>query len=252
MTRWLLALALLLGACSVDPGAHPSACGEGDTCPAGRRCFHPDGVEQGYCVVDDDCEPTDEVCNGADDDCDDDVDEGFAMVAELCNEVDDDCDGRVDETFDLTTAERCGGCERACVAPNPMCVPDGSGGVDCGSMCDRTRFTDCGADLCVDPMSDERHCGGCGVRCDPGEDCVEGACRCGGLATGEDCAGTTASTCCGTRCVDLNTDPEHCGACADRCARSGGTRVACADGRCDCGDCREPRGCLNLLLMECI
>ncbi len=227
--RWV-ALALLLGACSVDAAAHPNACAPDGTCPAGRRCHRPDAIEEGFCVLDDGCVAAAEVCNGADDDCDDHVDEGF----------------------DQTVPERCGGCDVACAPPNALCLPDGEGGFACGSDCDRARFTACGADSCVDTASDERHCGGCGVRCGEGEACVDGACRCGGVAGGEDCAGTAASTCCGTRCVDLDTSSEHCGACNDRCGTSGGMPLACTEGVCDCGDCRAPERCLDLVVMECL
>ncbi|MCB9593039.1 MAG: hypothetical protein H6719_09930 [Sandaracinaceae bacterium] len=226
-----VAIALLLVGCAVDAGAHPNACDDDGACPPGRHCHRPEGVESGLCVLDEDaCVATTEICNG----------------------VDDDCDGDVDEGFDLHVPERCGACDRVCTAPNSMCVPDGSGGFTCGSTCDPMRFTDCGADTCVDTSTDEAHCGGCGVRCDPGEDCVEGACRCGGVAGGEDCAGTVASTCCGTRCVDLNTSSDHCGSCNAACGMSGGARVSCAEQVCDCGDCRAPNRCLNLILMECL
>ncbi|MCA9543317.1 MAG: hypothetical protein KC613_02975 [Myxococcales bacterium] len=97
------------------------------------------------------CEPVDEACNAADDDCDGEVDEDFptlgqpctvgegpcagsgrvvcsadgaeavcdgqvrAPVAELCNGIDDDCDGRVDEGIDVARdPNNCGACGRAC------------------------------------------------------------------------------------------------------------------------------------------
>ncbi|MCA9537644.1 MAG: hypothetical protein KC620_02075 [Myxococcales bacterium] len=71
-------------------------------------------------------QPSPEVCNGIDDDCDGVVDNGAeGMGVELCNGRDDDCDGRVDEDPDLArcpgvdggeTALACigGGCLVAC------------------------------------------------------------------------------------------------------------------------------------------
>ena len=77
--------------------------------------------------------PTDEVCNGVDDDCRDDVDEGFAPLScgvgacavtppscvggtlamctpgppgvETCNRIDDDCNGIVDDGAGCDIAE---------------------------------------------------------------------------------------------------------------------------------------------------
>ena len=37
---------------------------------------------------------------------------------------------------------------------------------------------------------------------------------------------------CSGACVDLSTDPKHCGACANAC----GTGSSCIDGQCQCGD----------------
>jgi hypothetical protein len=108
-------------------GACGSACGAGQTCDAGQ-CTSA-------------CAPATEVCNGVDDDCDGQVDEGFDVGAacdgadadacaegvfvcssagtatcsdvtgdsvEVCgNGVDDDCDGQVDE-----------GCAAGCTAEN--------------------------------------------------------------------------------------------------------------------------------------
>ena len=51
------------------------------------------------------CQPPEEICNGVDDDCDGDVDEGVlnacgtcgSVPDEICNGDDDDCDGTIDE-----------------------------------------------------------------------------------------------------------------------------------------------------------
>lgn len=56
------------------------------------------------------CVPTEEVCDGADNDCDSEIDEGVLNAcgtcgpapAEICNGLDDNCDGSIDETWDRT------------------------------------------------------------------------------------------------------------------------------------------------------
>ncbi|MDO8463226.1 MAG: MopE-related protein [bacterium] len=59
-------------------------------------------------------EPTDEVCDGLDNDCNDAVDDGFPD--EVCDGADNDCDGDVDEPWSLLLGEECdvgrGVCER--------------------------------------------------------------------------------------------------------------------------------------------
>ncbi|MDP6947373.1 MAG: hypothetical protein QF464_24710, partial [Myxococcota bacterium] len=57
-----------------------------------------------------------EVCNGADDDCDGDTDEGVRNACggcgpvpeEVCNDEDDDCDGGVDEDLFVNACVGCG------------------------------------------------------------------------------------------------------------------------------------------------
>jgi hypothetical protein len=95
---------------------------------AGWRCQQVDGFAVGYCALqtqtDGDqegdvpttptCVPKSEICNGVDDNCNGQVDEGVTNACggcgdvpeETCNQVDDDCDGQVDEG--VTNA--CGGC----------------------------------------------------------------------------------------------------------------------------------------------
>ena len=84
--------------------------------------------------VDNDCDgETDEginqaeVCNGVDDDCDGETDEGI-VTDELCNGIDDDCDGETDEGFVVGVA--CDGDDSdACADGLTRCADDGVGTV---------------------------------------------------------------------------------------------------------------------------
>ncbi|MBI5491048.1 MAG: VCBS repeat-containing protein [Deltaproteobacteria bacterium] len=65
------------------------------------------------------CVPAAETCNGADDDCDGETDEGGVCcvpAAETCNGVDDDCDGETDEGLGCcaTAPETCNGVDDDC------------------------------------------------------------------------------------------------------------------------------------------
>lgn len=208
MRSLLVGAAVTLAACSVDPDANPHRCDAMGQCSAGARCFRPPGLapdEPGFCVTSGD--------SGG-------------------------LDGGTDAGCDLRSPESCGTCDNVCTAPESACVPNGADGFMCAAGC---SFVECPGG-CVDTTRDELNCGACGNRCDPGEDCIEGACRCG--TTGPDCDGTATSTCCGTECVDTNGDNAHCGGCREACP----AMTTCRDQRCECGgmgDCR--RTCTGLV-----
>jgi hypothetical protein len=99
-------------------------------------------------------------------------------------------------------------------------------------------------------LEDENNCGGCGNACDPGEQCINGAC--GGLCGGITCPALTPD-CCDDECVNLDTDEDNCGACGVECPNN----LQCLNGVCGCappfilcGDvcvadicCRIDQGC---------
>lgn len=89
--------------------------------------------------------------------------------------------------------------------------------------------------VCSRLLFDRLNCGECGIACGVGNECVHGHCMTGEPqrpVTDEPYAPATDTRCppdrnaCGGRCVDLATDPDHCGACGRHC--SGG----CYDARC--------------------
>ncbi len=229
-----------------DAGALDAGAADGGPIDAGPDDGGPPG---------DACDPLVESCDGTDEDCDGRVDEGFDLgTVERCGACDrrcpavasatatcvagtcsfecvtgfDDCNGVASDGCEarLDDPETCGSCRTSCVAPRPLC--DGTGGAPvCTDACAASE-TLCG-ETCVDPMTDEAHCGACDRACDTGETCVGGSCRCGG--TGPDCAGTPASTCCGTSCVDTTSDDEACGSCTIACDPG----EECVSSACRCG-----------------
>jgi hypothetical protein len=115
-----------------DLQTNPDHCGIcGFACPG--ECL------DGACVVppdgDTDCTPTDEVCDGADQDCDEAIDEGTLNACGACGEVpvevcdgaDQDCDGATDEGL----ANACGACGEL-----PEELPCTLADEDCDAMTD--------------------------------------------------------------------------------------------------------------------
>jgi hypothetical protein len=155
------------------------------------------------------------------------------------------CDGACVDVD--SNALHCGACDDA-VAAEEICSRGNaiSADVGCGTrlLCDRG---------CADPLSHPFHCGTCGVSCKPGARCMMGRCECGPGTRdcGSDCRGCCTSrdcpmdrTCssdsecvlvcelprvgCMDRCVDLQTEPKHCGRCGNDCGPMG----VCVGGTC--------------------
>ena len=232
----------------IDADGLGDAC---DNCPAtvnaGNEDVDGDGIGDACDKLT--CTPAEdglEVCNGRDDDCDGEVDEGVevpadeggagcstdlpgicaqgrracvggevrcvaevaALRVEVCDLLDNDCDGQIDEGV----RNPCGVCG---VTPAEVCngVDDDCNGlVDDGAACE-----------------DDRIClfGDCADRCDAGGVCPEERRCADGYCVGP-CAGVECPP--GESCLD--------GACLDPCAAvvcAGGE--ICGDGQ--CGSCRE-------------
>jgi hypothetical protein len=142
----------------------------------------------------------------------------------------------------------CGGGSCTPCLTNAACVRD----VDCQSLgCADGKCSDgCGAPLlacnlaCVDPFVDPGNCGGCGVICGGGGQCVGGQCA---LV----CLGGTQA--CGGGCVDPASNPAHCGGCNQPCGPAdicvgGMCLFPCVPGQVPCGAAcvsldRDPLNC---------
>ncbi|MFW6023543.1 MAG: hypothetical protein ACOC9O_02245, partial [Myxococcota bacterium] len=147
---------------------------------------------------------------------------------EICDGKDNDCDGEVDEDFDLLNDEsNCGECGNTCddglTCCSGECVNLQTSEDACGS-CDNScgsGLTCCGGS-CADTQRDSNHCGGCGEACLSTEECSNGKCCPMGFTN------------CGGLCVDTNRSKDHCGDCGESCTSSQ---------MCQGGECCPPMGC---------
>lgn len=194
--------------CEIDVLKDPKNCGAcGKACAAGDPCI------KGKCG----CPPPLIACNGA---C-------------VNPQIDD---------------ENCGGCGIVCQNPEDACspMPPASGygcvGGTCGHLKCATGTADCNNDLgpgqcnsdgCeADIKYDRNNCGGCGIKCKPGEECID-------EGFGRECAVPCTRfgrVLCPNwdECVDLLTDPNNCGGCGNFCPNAGPNQVrSCKKGVCD-------------------
>ena len=196
--------------------------------------------------------PTDEICDGLDNNCDGNADEDLInacgrcgeSLGEACNGEDDNCDGRIDENAvcprgylcfvgecvaPCDNSGECGG-DYTCVQVYPgagFCHPNACAGNDCpaGYECNAVSRT------CDDPCV--------GVTCPDGQgcalgQCVQASCRTMGCGDGERCGANGA--CEADPCAAADCGPtQFCreGECIEACIqRSCGAGQTCYDGAC--------------------
>ncbi|MEE2645248.1 MAG: MopE-related protein, partial [Myxococcota bacterium] len=215
--------------------------------------------------------PQEERCDGIDDDCDGQIDEGSRNACgycgdapeERCDGEDNDCDGRVDEQFPARLCEgeaRCveGECAPPCAGRpgEPLACPTGYYCADEGRC-----LSLCAGVYCLEGQRCRPETGVCfdlceGVDCAEGERCLEGEC------VEESCENFGCEE--GRRCLDSFCVEDPCAGidCGDGAfCREGECILSCAsiscpyahhcfDGRCvsdRCGGlvCAEGERCLN-------
>ena len=182
-------------------------------CVMNSTCFDDvqNGAETGVdcggtCASCSTCIPTPEICDGLDNNCNRDIDDG----------INNCCNGR---STDLTTAANCGACGVSCnageICQNGLCANscidfDGDtygsncpAGPDCRDtdrminpaapeICDRVdNNCDGTIDNDFDFVTDENNCGSCGVLCNAWEICQAGRCIDFRCASNADCADPT-------------------------------------------------------------
>ncbi len=124
-----------------------------------------------------------------------------------------------------------GHCVASCPSGSLLCVVSTDGGV----ALDAGVSTDGGVETCVDPSSDNRNCGGCGLLCPSGQVCSAGHC-------GATC-GANAQLC-GSACANTQIDAKNCGGCGVAIADAGTeTTHLCLDAQvCQSGSCKSSCG----------
>jgi hypothetical protein len=248
MRSLLCALPLLaLVACQqLNPNSGRFSCETGADCGSGYEC-RPQFSGGGRCFKLGDC-VEDEVCDGADQNCDGRIDETYPELGapcvtgqqgvcaagtqrcvvgslsclqtampstELCNGLDDDCDGTFDETFDFSSDEaNCGGCARRCDA-GTTCQTARCEETTCddGADNDLDGVTDCLdvsclGEVCVTPMQPPWRCGARFPIPDAGSDAGLDD---GGLDAGAPDAGEDAGTSDGGPVLGCYAPEQNCG-----------------------------------------
>ncbi len=236
-TRFVGCLVGLLLACTADPDGghdeHDAAKADAAQPDAAQPdAAQPDAAQPDACVLNacGQCgEAPAELCNGEDDDCDGEIDEGALNACggcglvpeEACNGVDDDCDGQTDEGL----RNACGGCG---APPEEIC--DGADN-DCDGQVDEGVRNACGA---CGPVPAEQ-CNGADDDCDGETD--EGtlnACGACGAVPVEQCNGE-----------DDDCDGQVDEALLNACGACGAVPVEVCNGRDDDCDGQADEALLN-------
>jgi len=236
---------------TLDAGTDPDLCQAGTSEPCGiskigecrlgvRRCASDDAGVLRFGECEGAVSPQPEVCNGKDDDCDGDVDEGFAPAScgvgaclrvvetclagvpqtctegtpgpETCNGLDDDCDGSTDEDQPMLTcgvgdclrtlASCANGVSQTCTAGAPVSELCDGRDNDCDGTVDNGFGTaTCGVGACRRTVN--TCVGGAPQTCTPGAPATE---TCNGID--DDCDGTIDQGC---ACAPASTRPCYSG-----------------------------------------
>jgi hypothetical protein len=89
------------------------------------------------------------------------------------------------------------------------------------------------ADRCVDPLTNNFHCGaGANCAADPGEECEPGHVCDGTGNCAVSCQNKLNVAACDGVCTDTSIHPEHCGGCGNACTAGVGEVFDCVDGTC--------------------
>ncbi len=184
------------------------------------------------------------------------------------------CDGVCIDT--QKDVDNCGVCGKKCTGdevhgpgPVPPNMHLGCADSKCQNVCDKEYplfpevfWQDCdgdyatGCEVSVTPYPPDNatahdNCGACGNACGVGVDCVDfgGHIQCGPCPDGLTLCSTGSSPACGE--IDVQSDPNNCGACGIQCVDHPHMPINCIDGVCasECaprfGDCNGDRtdGC---------
>jgi len=150
------------------------------------------------------------------------------------------------ETATDTDLQNCGSCNLVCATP-PRATPACAAGVCTVGNC-IDPFGDCDGDFengCEANLeSDTAHCGSCGTACDfanAGSLCQAGSCAMGACNSSfGNCDADPQNGC----EINLDDDPQHCGACDHACALPGGSS-SCGQGECILDGCNPGLGDCN-------
>jgi hypothetical protein len=202
-----------------------------------------------------------ETCNGEDDDCDDNVDEGRAdALCELENAVPvcvdgscfvsdckpgfRDCDDKMENGCEASDDDvrNCGLCGTVCSIPGAIaaCVEE-----ECTAIGCEGGLGDCGDDNpdCETALNTPVNCGGCGESCDglpnaTAESCETGECTATSCALGfGDCNDARDDG-----CEQAVNSIAHCTECGQSCDFVGSSNDDCDDYVCRSGPCDDGYG----------